>query len=186
MNTTVAIISIVIIIIIIIIVIVRFVSTWFFLSVHGCKGSYLVYLSNWTTGLSFYGRRGSLFFFLRPASFLDIAMDPQYNMTQFKQIHFIHICNSLLQDSEISWINSVLRRIQFQSWRTSRAVGGSRVLTTSGGRRTTKPVTTNSRREDYVRLPFVDDLRLRSAMQDFLRRKPSSEAKLTGRQIKSS
>ena len=47
-------------------------------------------------------------------------------------------------------------------------------------------MTTNSRREDYVRLPFVDDLRLRSAMQDFLRRKLSSKAKFTGRQIKSS
>ena len=47
-------------------------------------------------------------------------------------------------------------------------------------------MTTHSRREDYVRLPFVDDLRLRSAMQDFLRRELSSEAKFTGRQIKSS
>ena len=52
--------------------------------------------------------------------------------------------------------------------------------------RTKKPIATNGRREDYVRLPFVDDLRLRSAMQDFLRRKLSSEAKFTGRQIKSS
>ena len=43
---------------------------------------------------------------------------------------------------------------------------------------------TNGRREDYVRLPFVDDLCLRSAMQDFLRRKPSSQAKLTRRQTK--
>ena len=51
---------------------------------------------------------------------------------------------------------------------------------------TKKPIATNGRREDYVRLPFVDDLRLRSAMQDFLRRKLSSEAKFTGRQIKSS
>ena len=51
---------------------------------------------------------------------------------------------------------------------------------------TTKPIATNGRREDYVRLPFVDDLCLHSAMQDFLRRKPSSQAKLTGRQIKSS
>ena len=52
--------------------------------------------------------------------------------------------------------------------------------------RTKKPIATNGRREDYVRLPFVDDLRLHSAMQDFLRRKPSSQAKLTGRQIRSS
>ena len=51
---------------------------------------------------------------------------------------------------------------------------------------TIKPMATNGRREDYVRLPFVDDLRLHSAMQDFLRRKPSSQAKLTGRQIRSS
>ena len=33
---------------------------------------------------------------------------------------------------------------------------------------TKKPITTNGRREDYVRLPFVDDLCLHSAMQDFL------------------
>ena len=52
--------------------------------------------------------------------------------------------------------------------------------------RTKKPIATNGRREDYVRLPFVDDLCLRCAMQDFLRRKPSSEAKLTGRQMSSS
>ena len=45
-----------------------------------------------------------------------------------------------------------------------------------------KPIATNGRREDYVRLPFVDDLCLRSAMQDFLRRKLSSKAKLTKRQ----
>ena len=51
---------------------------------------------------------------------------------------------------------------------------------------TIKPIATNGRREDYVRLPFVDDLCLHSAMQDFLRRKPSSQAKLTGRQIRSS
>ena len=49
---------------------------------------------------------------------------------------------------------------------------------------TIKPIATNGRREDYVRLPFVDDLCLHSAMQDFLRRKPSSQAKLTGRQIR--
>ena len=52
--------------------------------------------------------------------------------------------------------------------------------------RTKKPIATNGRREDYVRLPFVDDLCLHSAMQGFLRRKPSSQAKLTGRQIRSS
>ena len=51
---------------------------------------------------------------------------------------------------------------------------------------TKKPKATNGRREDYVRLPFVDDLCLRTAMQGFLRRKLPSEAKLTGRQIKSS
>ena len=52
--------------------------------------------------------------------------------------------------------------------------------------RTKKPVATNGRREDYVRLPFVDDLCLRCAMQGFLRRKLSSKAKLTRRQTKSS
>ena len=50
--------------------------------------------------------------------------------------------------------------------------------------RTKKPIATNGRREDYVRLPFVDDLRLHSAMQDFLRRKPSSQAKSTRGQTK--
>ena len=82
---------------------------------------------NWTTGLSLYGSRGSLFFFLRPASFLVVAVDPQYTITQFKQRHFIQISNILLQDSELSWINSVLRSSQSQSWRTSRAVGGRTV-----------------------------------------------------------
>ena len=47
-------------------------------------------------------------------------------------------------------------------------------------------IATNGRREDYVRLPFVDDLCLHSAMQDFLRRKRSSQAKLTRRQMRSS
>ena len=51
-------------------------------------------------------------------------------------------------------------------------------------KKTKKPITTNRRSEDYVRLPFVDDLCLHSAMQDFLRRKLSGQAKLTGRQIK--
>ena len=51
---------------------------------------------------------------------------------------------------------------------------------------TKKPIATNGRREDYVRLLFVDDLCLRCAMQDFLRRQPSSKAKLTGRQMRSS
>ena len=59
-------------------------------------------------------------------------------------------------------------------------------MLTTFGESTKKPRATNCRREDYVRLPFVDDLCLRCAMQDFLRRKPSSQAKLTGRQIKSS
>ena len=47
-----------------------------------------------------------MFFFLRPASSLNVAMDPQYNHTQYDQAydhkHFIYICKSnyfLLQDS---------------------------------------------------------------------------------------
>ena len=40
--------------------------------------------------------------------------------------------------------------------------------------------------EGYVRLPFVDDLRLRGAMQGFLTGEPSHEAKLTRRQTRSS
>ena len=52
----------------------------------------------------------------------------------------------------------------------------------SSSRKPNKPISKNGRLEDYIRLPFVDDLCLRSAMQDFLRRKPSSKAKLTERQ----
>ena len=54
------------------------------------------------TGLSFCTSGGSLFFFLRPAPFLDIAMEPQFNYIQYDQKHFIHISKSkyvLLQDS---------------------------------------------------------------------------------------
>ena len=57
------------------------------------------------TGLSFCTSGGSLFFFLRPASSLDVAMDhnsiTQYNQA-YDQKHFIHISKSnyfLLQDS---------------------------------------------------------------------------------------
>ena len=54
------------------------------------------------TGLSFCTSGGSLFFFLRPASYLDVAMDPQFNEIQYDQKHFIHISKGkyfLLQDS---------------------------------------------------------------------------------------
>ena len=43
-----------------------------------------------------------MFFFLRPASSLDVAMDPQINHIQYDQKHFIHIFKSnylLLQES---------------------------------------------------------------------------------------
>ena len=72
----------------------------FLFSVHGCKGRYLTYLINWAGGLSFYGSQSSLFFFLRPASSLDLALDAQYNIKQYNEIDFIHISNILLQDSE--------------------------------------------------------------------------------------
>ena len=98
-------------IIVIIVVIVQFGPTWFLFSVHSCKGKYLTYLINCASGLSFYGSRGSLFFFLRPASSLDVALDPQYNMKQYNKIFFIQISNILLQDSEICWRNDVLHRI---------------------------------------------------------------------------
>ena len=113
---------------IIIIIIVRFDPTWFLFSVHGCKGRYLTYLINWAGGLSFYGSQSSLFFFLRPASSLDLALDAQYNIKQYNQIDFIHISNILLQDSEKRWRNNVLHRIWSQSWSTSRAVGGRKWL----------------------------------------------------------
>ena len=93
---------------------------------HRRKGSYRAYLSNWTIFL--YDSRCSLFFFLRPASSLDVAMDPQYNTTQYNVRHFIHISNSaqnnitwsrniLLQDSEKSKVNSALLRVLSQSRR---------------------------------------------------------------------
>ena len=59
---------------------------------HRRKGSYLAYLSNWTIFL--YDSRCSLFFFLRPAYSLDVAVDPQYNTTQYNAKHFIQISNS--------------------------------------------------------------------------------------------
>ena len=88
---------------------------------HHRKGSYRAYLSKWTIFL--YDSRCSLFFFLRPASSLDVAVDPQYNTTQYNAIHFIHISNSaqnnITADLEIfyykiqkkSKVNSALLRI---------------------------------------------------------------------------
>ena len=170
-------------IVIIIVVIVQFGPTWFLFSAHGCKGKYLTYLINCASGLSFYGSRGSLFFFLRPASSLDVALDPQYNMKQYNKMFFIQISNILLQDSETRWNNDVLHRIWSQSWCTKELL---EVENADDLWSTKKSKATNGRREDYVRLPFVDDLCLQCAMQDFLRRKSSSQAKLTRRQIKSS
>ena len=135
-------------------------------------------LNYWTSRLSFYGSQSSLFFFLRPASSLDVTLNPQYNIKQYDKIDFIHISNILLQDSGMFCIgfgpsHDVLQELlEVENY--------DDVWTT------TKPIATNGRREDYVRLPFVDDLCLHSAMQDFLRRKPSSRTKLTGRQIRSS
>ena len=51
---------------------------------------------------------------------------------------------------------------------------------------TKQPLTMGCRREDYLRLPFVDDLGLRSAMQGFLTREYSSKTKSTRRQTQSS
>ena len=167
----------------IIVVIVQFGPTWFFFSVHGCKGKYLAYLSELTTGLSFYRSWGSLFFFLRPASSLDVAVDPQYNMKQYNKcilFKFPTFCYKIQKYVEETMCcigfgpsHDVLQEL-------------SEVENADDVGRTKKPIATNGRREDYVRLPFVDDLCLHSAMQGFLRRKPSSQAKLTGRQTKSS
>ena len=135
-------------------------------------------LNYWASRLSFYGSQSSLFFFLRPACSLDVTLDPQYNIKQYDKIDFIHILNILLQDSGMCCIgfgpsHDVLQELlEVENY--------DDVWTT------TKPIAINGRREDYVRLPFVDDLCLHSAMQDFLRRKPSSRTKLTGRQIRSS
>ena len=113
-------------------------------------------------------------------------MNPQFSHIQYDKKHFIHISKSkyfLLQDS---WkkINRERAALGFTPshdvlWRVEHCRPLPRV-------RTKKPVATNGRREDYVRLPFVDDLCLRTAMQGFLRRKLSSKTKLTRRQTKSS
>ena len=96
---------------------------------HRRKGSYRAYLSNWT--IFHYDPRCSLFFFLRPASSLDVAVDPQYNTTQYNAIHFIHISNNeknnITADLAIfcykiqkkSKVNSALLRTLSQSRRAS-------------------------------------------------------------------
>ena len=130
-----------------------------------------------------------MFFFLRPASSLDVAMNPQLNHVQYDQKHFIHIFKSkyfLLQDSGKK-VNRQRAALGFtpshDELQELSRVEHCRPLPRT---RTKKPVATNGRRIDYVRLPFVDDLCLRTAMQGFLRRKLSSEAKLTRKPTKSS
>ena len=128
-----------------------------------------------------------MFFFLRPASSLDVAMNPQLNHIQYDQKHFIHIFKSKYSCYKIlgKKINRQLTALGFtpshdvlqELW----PVEHCRLLPRA---RTKKPVATNGRREDYLRLPFVNDLCLRTAMQGFLRRKLSSKAKLTRRQTK--
>ena len=130
-----------------------------------------------------------MFFFLRPASSLDVAMDPQFNHIQYDQEHFIDIFKSkyfLLQDAGKK-VNRQLAALGFtprhEVLQELSRVEHCRPLPRT---RTKKPIATSGRREDYVRLPFVDDLCLRTAMQGFLRRKLSSKAKFTRRQTKSS
>ena len=170
--------------IVIIVMIFQFGPAWFLFSVHGCKGRYLAYLINWASGLSFYGSRVSLFFFLRPASFLDVAVDPQYNMKQYNKcilFKFPTFCYKIQKYVEETMccigFGRPIRDVVQELLEVEQADNVWRMK---------KPKATNGRREDYVRLPFVDDLCQHSAMQDFLRRKPSSQAKLTGRQIRSS
>ena len=131
-----------------------------------------------------------MFFFLRPASSLDVAMDPQFNHIQYDQEHFIDIFKSkyfLLQDSEKkNKETACCFRIHCPSHDVLQELARVEHCRPLPRTRTKKPVATNGRREDYVRLPFVDDLCLRSAMQGFLRRKLSSKAKLARRQTKSS
>ena len=91
----------------------------------------------------------------------------------------------LLQDSEITWKKKTVCYIGFGPSHDE-LEDPLEVEKSDDVWSTKKPIATNGRREDYVRLPFVDDLCLRSAMQGFLRRKPSNKAKLTGRQIRSS
>ena len=131
-----------------------------------------------------------MFFFLRPASSLDVAMNPQLNHIQYDQKHFIHISKSkyfLLQDSEKkNKETACCFRTHCPSHDVLQELARVEHCRPLPRTRTKKPVATSGRREDYVRLPFVDDLCLRTAMQGFLRRKLSSKAKLTRRQTKSS
>ena len=60
---------------VVIIVVIIIIIVWLFPAKAAILATYL-------TELSFYSSGKSLFFFLRPASSLDVAKDPQYNTLQ--------------------------------------------------------------------------------------------------------
>ena len=166
-------------------------SVWsymFFFSIHRRKGGYLAYLI--IKQLDYLSEHLEVLcssFFGRP---LPLMYQLTHNSIKCKygQKHFIHISESkyfLLQDSRKKKVNRQRAALGFPP---NHEILQEREQNTKdhSGIRTKKPKATNGRREDYVRLPFVDDLCLRCAMQGFLRRKLSNKAKLTRRQIKSS
>ena len=114
------------------------------------------------TVLAFYDDWRSLFFFLRPASSSAVARtDP-------------------VRTRALCWSGSSTSRLtsrrSFQQYKTAH-----------DSYSTQQPFFRNYlRREDYLRLPFVDDLRLRGAMQGFLLRDSSHEARLTRRRFRPS
>ena len=176
----------IVIIIVVIIIIFWIGAMYLFLSIHRRKGSYLAYLINWTIFLYIWR------FFVLLSSTGLFAWCSNEPTTQSHTIRskafYSHFQKQIfwLQDSGKK-INRQLTALGFtlshevlqELWRVEHCRPLPRV-------RTKKPVATNGRREDYVRLPFVDDLCLRTAMQGFLRRKLSSKTKLTRRQTKSS
>ena len=161
-----------------------------FLSIHRRKGSYLVCLTNWTiflyiwrffvllssAGLFHWCSNGptiqshSIQSNIRSKAFYSHFQKQIFLVTRFWEKR-----NRERAALGFTPSNDVLQEL----WRVEHCRPLPRV-------RTKKPVATNGQREDYVRLPFVDDLCLRTAMQGFLRRKLSSKAKLTRRQTKSS
>ena len=113
---------------------------------------------NTLTLLPSYDNRRSLFFFLRPA----------YSSA-------VHIRNHALGWSG-SFTGCLTSHKSFRQYETA-----------DNFYSTQQPFSGSSLcREDYLRLPFVDDLRLRGAKQGFLLRDSSHKARLTRRRLRSS
>ena len=186
MQTIIIIIVVVIIIILTIILIVWFGPIYFF-SIHRRKGSYLAYLMNWTIFLYIW----KIFVLLSSAGLFPWCSNRptiQSHTIRSKAFysHFQKQIFLVTRFREKNKETACCFRIHCPSHDVLQELARVEHCRPLPRTRTKKPVATNGRREDYVRLPFVDDLCLRCAMQGFLRRKLSSKAKLTRRQIKSS